>query len=67
MWVGFQDDQNFRWAPDRVAVLDQAAASGTSIIRITVEWAQATPTRPANPGNPFDLAYRLDDRAASRS
>lgn len=61
MWTGFQDDQNFRWAPDRAAVLDRAAAAGTSIIRVTIEWAQVAPTRPANAGNPFDPAYKLDD------
>ncbi len=61
MWTGFQDDQNFRWASDRAEVLDRAAASGTTIIRTTVEWAQVAPTRPARPGNPFEPAYRLDD------
>lgn len=61
MWTGFQDDQNFRWAPDRVDVLDRAAATGTSVIRITVDWSQVAPTKPGNPGNPFDPAYRLDD------
>jgi len=61
MYVGFQDDQSFRFAPDRQALFDQARQAGATVIRITVEWAAVAPTAPANASNPFDPAYRLDD------
>jgi aryl-phospho-beta-D-glucosidase BglC (GH1 family) len=61
MWTGFQDDQSFRFAPDRQALLDGARDAGATVIRITVEWHLVAPVRPANPADPFDPAYRLDD------
>ena len=61
MYVGFQDDQSFRFAPDRQALFDQARQAGATVIRVTVEWAAVAPTAPANASNPFDPAYRLDD------
>jgi hypothetical protein len=59
--VGFQDDATFRWAPDRADMLDRARDASASIIRTTVSWKQAAPQRPADPTNPFDRAYRLDE------
>ncbi len=61
MYFGFQDDQNFRYAPDRQAVIQRAAATGSTVFRATVIWAEAAPTRPANAANPFDPTYRLSD------
>jgi aryl-phospho-beta-D-glucosidase BglC (GH1 family) len=61
MYVGFQDDQSFRFAPDRQTLFDQAQKAGATVIRITVEWAAVAPTAPANASNPFDPTYRLDD------
>ena len=61
MWVGFQDDPSFRWVDDRAAQLDSAAEANATVIRTTVYWSKAAPTRPANAANPFDPAYRLDD------
>lgn len=61
MWVGFQDDPNFRWAADRSEVLDRALQANASVIRTTVYWSRIAPTRPRNAANPFDPAYRLDD------
>jgi polysaccharide biosynthesis protein PslG len=59
--TGFQDDATFRWASDRSEMLDRARVAGISVIRTTVVWRDAAPTRPAQPRNPFDSAYRLDD------
>jgi aryl-phospho-beta-D-glucosidase BglC (GH1 family) len=61
MYVGFQDDQNFRFAPDRQALMDQASAANATIFRITLDWSRTAFSRPAAPANPFDPEYRLDD------
>ncbi len=61
MWVGFQDDPSFRWRGDRSFLLDRARDHNASIVRSTVYWSQAAPTRPADPSNPFDPTYRFDD------
>lgn len=61
MYVGFQDDVSFRWAPDRAAALDRARETGATIIRATLYWPQVAPERPANPSNPFDPVYQFDD------
>jgi hypothetical protein len=61
MWVGFQDDPSFRWVDDRSEVLDRAAEANATVIRTTVYWSKAAPTRPASAANPFDPAYALDD------
>jgi hypothetical protein len=59
--VGFQDDPTLRWAKDRMLMLAKAQKAGATVIRTTVDWAQAAPRRPARPNDPFDPAYRLDD------
>jgi aryl-phospho-beta-D-glucosidase BglC (GH1 family) len=61
MYFGFQDDQSFRFVPDRTQVLDRAQATGATVLRVTVEWVTVAPTRPANAADSFDPAYRLDD------
>ena len=61
MFVGFQDDVSFRWAPDRTFALDRAREAGTTVIRATLYWYQVAATRPANPADPFDPAYVFDD------
>jgi hypothetical protein len=61
MLVGFQDDPSYRWRDDRANMLDQAQSLGASILRTTVYWSRIARTRPANPRNPFDPAYRFDD------
>jgi aryl-phospho-beta-D-glucosidase BglC (GH1 family) len=61
MWVGFQDDASFRWVDNRSQLLDRAAEANATVIRTTVYWSKAAPTRPANAANPFDPAYVLDD------
>ena len=61
MFVGFQDDVSFRWAPDRTAALDRARDADAAVIRATLYWYQVAPTRPANPGDSFDPAYVFDD------
>lgn len=59
--VGFQDDPSLRWAKDRMLMLAKAQQAGATVIRTTVDWAQAAPRRPARPADAFDPAYRLDD------
>jgi hypothetical protein len=61
MLIGFQDDPSFRWREDRAAVLDLAQSANAGIIRTNVYWSRIAPTRPAQPSNPFDPAYRFDD------
>jgi hypothetical protein len=61
MWVGFHDDPNFRWSPDRATLLDDAKATNATVVRTLVTWAQVAPTRPARAASPFDPAYRFDD------
>ena len=61
MYVGFHDDPNFRYEERRAAMLDQARAANTTIVRTLVTWANVAPTRPRTPSNPFDPAYRFDD------
>jgi hypothetical protein len=61
MWIGFHDDPSFRWRTDRTDSLDGATEVGSTVIRAWVYWPQIAPTRPADPANPFDPAYRMDD------
>jgi polysaccharide biosynthesis protein PslG len=59
--VGFQDDASFRWAEDRATSLDRARDAHAAVIRTIVAWHDAAPERPANPVDPFDPAYRLEE------
>jgi Cellulase (glycosyl hydrolase family 5) len=59
--VGFQDDVSLRWADDRADVLDRARETGAAVIRTIVAWEQTAPQRPADPADPFEESYRLDD------
>jgi hypothetical protein len=59
--VGFQDDASLRWADDRAESLDAARNAHAGVIRTIVEWNSVAPDRPANPVDPFDPAYRLED------
>lgn len=61
MWVGFQDDPNFRWKSDRMQALDSAAQAHATVLRTLVDWATVAPTRPAQASDSLDPAYRLDD------
>jgi hypothetical protein len=61
MLMGFHDDPSFRWSPDAQANLDRAEVTGISLIRTIANWRALAPTRPANPADSFDPAYRLDD------
>lgn len=61
MYVGFHDDPNFRYEERREAMLNQARAANTTIVRTLVTWANVAPTRPRNPSNSFDPAYRFND------
>ena len=61
MPVGFFDDASFRWADNRQANLEQAAAAGATVIHTSANWAQIAPTRPAGASNMNDPAYRLGD------
>jgi hypothetical protein len=59
--IGFQDDASFRWAEDRATSLDQARDVHAAVIRTIVAWHFAAPERPANPVDPFDPAYKLEE------
>jgi polysaccharide biosynthesis protein PslG len=59
--VGFQDDASLRWADDRAASLDRARDTHAGVIRTIVAWHSVAPDRPANPVDPFDPAYHLED------
>ena len=61
MWIGFHDDPSFRWEPDRTSMLDRAKATNATMFRAVVTWADVAKTKPANPANPLDPAYKLDD------
>jgi hypothetical protein len=61
MWVGFHDDPSFRWVGDRKARVDSSAQLNATVMRLLVQWNLAAKRRPANPTNPFDPAYELDD------
>jgi hypothetical protein len=61
MWIGFHDDPVLRFDGGRVEAMDRAAANNAAILRTLVEWPKAAPTRPANPTDPFDPAYRFND------
>jgi polysaccharide biosynthesis protein PslG len=59
--VGFQDDASLRWADDRATSLDRARDAHAAVIRTIVAWHDAAPERPANPVDPFDAAYKLEE------
>jgi hypothetical protein len=61
MPIGFFDDPTFRWSPERHQNLIAAQATGASVIHTTANWPQLAPTKPANPSNGDDPAYRLAD------
>jgi hypothetical protein len=61
MLVGFMDDANFRWADDRMQMLNQAQAANAQVIRTIANWRTIAPTRPASAANPFDPAYNFAD------
>ena len=61
MPVGFYDDPSFRWSADTGENLDSAQAAGATIVHILANWAQIAPTKPANPLDGDDPAYRLSD------
>jgi len=61
MLIGFYDDNSFRWSPDAQQNLLAAEKAGASIIHVTADWSQIAPTKPANPLNGNDPAYKLKD------
>src|SRR5580765_4041120 len=61
MPIGFFDDVSFRYSSDRAQNLQDAAATGASVIHTNVNWATIAPTKPANPSNGDDPAYGLSN------
>ena len=61
MPIGFFDDPSFRWSPTREQNLQLAASAGASVIHTTATWAALAPTKPADPANGDDPAYKLTD------
>ena len=62
MWMGFHDDPVLRYEGDRQNQLNLTVQpNGATMIRTLVEWHRLATTRPANPSDSFDPAYRWDD------
>src|SRR5687768_14714330 len=61
MWVGFQDDPNFRWTEHRETTRAQAVAENATVLRAWVFWPYIAPEQPADPTDSFDDAYRFED------
>ena len=61
MWIGFHDDPILRFDGGRLEAFDRAQGNNAVIVRTLVEWSKTAPTKPANPTDPFDKAYRFDD------
>ena len=61
LYVGFLDDQAFRWEPNRLANFDRARRQGATVVRSIVNWSVAAPQKPRNPAEPFAPEYRLSD------
>ena len=61
MPIGFFDDPSFRWSPTRAENLQQASATGASVIHTTASWPGLAPTKPGNPADGNDPAYKLGD------
>jgi Cellulase (glycosyl hydrolase family 5) len=61
MPIGFFDDPSFRWSPTRDQNLQLAASTGASVIHTTASWPALAPTKPADPANGDDPAYKLSD------
>src|SRR4051812_48720423 len=61
LYVGFLDDQAFRWERPRKANLDRARREGASVIRSIVEWSFVARRQPRHPRDPFAPEYRLGD------
>jgi hypothetical protein len=61
MWVGFHDDPMLRFDDTRTEAMDRARGNQAVILRTLVEWQKVAQTKPANPTDPFDPAYRFDD------
>jgi hypothetical protein len=61
LYVGFLDDQSFRWEQNRRANLDRARRQGATIVRTIVNWSVAAQQEPHHPSDPFAPEYRLSD------
>jgi hypothetical protein len=61
LYVGFLDDEAFRWESSRRASLDRAQRQGATVIRTIVNWSFAAPREPWRPSDPFAPEYRLHD------
>jgi len=63
MPVGFYDDPSLRWSADADQNLAAAQKAGSMIVHTLADWSQIAPTKPAQPLNGNDPAYRLGDLA----
>jgi len=61
MWMGFTDDPVLRYDPTRQVDFDLVKQNDATIVRTIVVWSSVAATKPANPIDPFDPAYRFDD------
>jgi len=58
--LGFVDSRFSAGSSERAVWLDRAVAVGGGTVRLTGNWAQIARTRPADPANPSDPAYRWE-------
>jgi Cellulase (glycosyl hydrolase family 5) len=61
MYLGFLDDQSFRWLPDRTTSFELARQSNASVVRTIVRWYDVAPVRPADATDAGDPAYDFRD------
>jgi hypothetical protein len=61
MPVGFYDDPSFRWSPTAAENVASAQKSGATIVHTLADWSQLAPTKPLDPLDGDDPAYRLGD------
>jgi hypothetical protein len=62
--VGFEDEQSFLWSANRIDNIGAASEAHANVLRVLASWPAIAPTRPSNPANSSDPAYRfkgLDD------
>ena len=58
-------EPGFRSSADRDGLLDMTMRANAGIVRIGVTWSSVAPSRPANPRNPSDPAYRFSTTDAA--
>lgn len=65
--VGFFDDANFRWRPDRARMLDRAQRTGARVVRAFIRWHLTALSEPKPGELPFyePRLYEIDELVAN--